>query len=127
MDRTRRTILCVEDDDLQLQLRKALFQSAGFDVLLAASGQEAVSLMESNQIDAVVLDYWMAGMDGLSVAREMKQREPRLPILLLSGVSSLPEETSQLVDACFQKSRLGPQELIDEVSALIASRNGSKK
>ena len=120
MKRTRpSTILCVEDEELQLQLRKALFESAGYRVLLAGNGQQALDLFQANPVDAVVIDYWLAGMDGVVVAREMKNLRPDVPVLVLSGSSSLPDETIDFIDRWIQKAQVEPEDLLEYVSRLI--------
>ena len=120
----RKTVLCAEDDEDQLTARKLVFESAGFDVLLARSGTEALQLFQNNHVDAVVLDYWMPRMKGLSVAREMKQLRPNTPILVLSGFSSLPDETIGVVDAWLQKRDVNPDELVAELNRLILNKSG---
>ena len=114
-----KTILCAEDDEDQLTSRRMVFESAGFHVLLARSGTEALEIFRHEHPDAVVLDYWMPGMKGLSVAREMKQLRPHTPILVLSGFSALPGETVGLVDAWLQKRDVEPDALLAEVNRLI--------
>jgi DNA-binding response OmpR family regulator len=119
---SRKTILCVEDEEQQLKLRKLLFEDAGFEVLLAQTGNQALELFRGQDVDGVVLDYWMAGMNGLAVAREMKRVRPGTPIIVVSGFTSLPGETIGLVDAWFQKSKIEPQDLVKEVKNLVRSR-----
>jgi two-component system copper resistance phosphate regulon response regulator CusR len=115
----RKTILCVEDEEQQLKLRKILFEDAGFEVLVAQTGNEALDLFRQHEVDGVVLDYWMSGMNGLAVAREMKRTRPGTPIIVVSGFTSLPGETIGLVDAWFQKSKIEPEDLVKEVKALV--------
>jgi CheY-like chemotaxis protein len=115
---TRMTVLCVEDEDQQLKLRKLLFESEGFNVLTAQTGRQALELFQANAVDAVVLDYWMAGMNGVAVAIELKRLRPTIPIVVLSGWTSLPGETIGLVDAWFQKAQIQPAELVSAVSRL---------
>ena len=115
---TRMTVLCVEDEDLQLKMRKSLFESEGFNVLTAQTGLQALELFRANAVDAVVLDYWMAGMNGMAVATELKRLRPTVPIVVLSGWTSLPGETIGLVDAWFQKAQTQPAELVSTVSRL---------
>jgi CheY-like chemotaxis protein len=121
----RKTVLCAEDDPDQLTSRKLVFESAGFDVLLARSGQEALELFQRHPVDAVVLDYWMPRMKGLSVAREMKRLRPNTPIMVFSGFSSLPDETIGLVDTWLQKRDVEPDELLAEVNRLINNARNS--
>ncbi len=116
---TRSTVLCVEDEESQLRLRKILFESAGFEVLSARTGVEALELFRANVVDLVVLDYWMAGMNGLAVATELKRLRPATPIMVLSGWTSLPGETIGLVDAWFQKAQVQPDELLTEATRLV--------
>jgi CheY-like chemotaxis protein len=115
---TRMTVLCVEDEDQQLKLRKLLFESEGFNVLTAQTGLQALELFQAHAVDAVVLDYWMAGMNGMAVATELKRLRPTIPIIVLSGWTSLPGETIGLVDAWFQKAQIQPAELVSAVSRL---------
>jgi CheY-like chemotaxis protein len=115
---TRMTVLCVEDEDQQLKLRKLLFESEGFNVLTAQTGRQALELFQAHAVDAVVLDYWMAGMNGVAVATELKRLRPTIPIIVLSGWTSLPGETIGLVDAWFQKAQIQPAELVSTVSRL---------
>lgn len=96
-------VLCADDDDNELVARKMLLESAGVQVLTARSGTEALEVFRARKPDAVVLDYWMPGMKGVSVAGEMKSLYPEIPIMVLSGFASLPDETVGVVDAWIQK------------------------
>jgi DNA-binding response OmpR family regulator len=116
---TRQIVLCVEDEDAQMALRKMLFESAGFEVLEARTGARALELFREKQISAVVIDYWMSGMNGLAVAVEMKRQSPTTPIVMLSGFASLPGEGVGAVDAWLQKARVEPEALIEQVRELI--------
>lgn len=117
-----KTVLCVEDEELQLKMRQALFESAGFTVLQARSGRVGLELFRTHHVDAVVLDYYLTGMNGTAVATEMKRLSPRTPIVMLSGFASLPGEGA-VVDAWLMKAEIEPRDLIYEVSRLIKPRN----
>jgi CheY-like chemotaxis protein len=112
------TILCVDDEELQLQMRAALFESAGFEALQARSASTALEIFRTRHIDAVVMDYWLSGTNGTKVAEEMKRLHPRIPIVMLSGFSSLPGEGS-VVDAWLRKAEVEPEALVNEVRRLI--------
>jgi DNA-binding NtrC family response regulator len=115
---TRPIVLCVDDEDSQLALRKMLFEGAGFEFLGAQSGAAALELFRSKEIAAVVLDYWMSEMKGTEIAAEMKRQRPKVPIIVLSGFALLPGEAS-LVNAWFQKGRIQPDELVREIRRLL--------
>lgn len=121
-----KTILCVEDERLQLQMRKMLLESAGFVVLEARSASEAMEIFQSRDVDAVVMDYWLSGKNGTAVAEEMKRLSPGVPIVMLSGFSSLPGE-SAIVDAWLRKAEVQPEDLINEVRRLVDRDNGTDK
>ena len=112
-----RTVLCADDEINELTARKMVLESAGYKVLTARNGKDALDVFRSTPIDAVVLDYFMPGMTGLSVAREMKDMRPEVPLIVLSGFASLPGETIGVVDAWMQKRDV--EVLLRELERLI--------
>jgi DNA-binding NtrC family response regulator len=119
-------VLCVEDEKVQLKLRKMLLESAGFDVLEAQSARSAMEIFRSSHVDAVVMDYWLSGQNGTALAEEMKGMRPRIPIVMLSGFTSLPGEEA-IVDTWMRKAEVEPEDLINEITKLIALRGGSRQ
>ena|ERR1700761_3297572 len=114
----RYTVLCVDDEALGLQIRKALLEVAGYKVLTALDGKTAINLFEKNEVHAVLLDYLMPEMDGGEVAVVMRAAKPAVPILLHSACVDLPVETVQLVSATLAKGE-GPEMLIQRLQLLI--------
>jgi len=55
----------------------------------AANGDEALLFLEHNQVDVVVLDVRMPGMDGIEVLREIKKRYPLIEVIMLTGHASM--------------------------------------
>ncbi|MFZ0807110.1 MAG: response regulator [Candidatus Sulfotelmatobacter sp.] len=122
----QKTILCVEDEELELKLRKTLFESAGYRVLEAKSASAAMDAFRSSPVDAVVMDYWLSGHggNGTALAEEMKRMQPRIPIIMLSGFTSLPGE-GVIVDAWLLKAEADPENLVNEVQRLIELRSSN--
>jgi CheY-like chemotaxis protein len=120
----KRTILCVEDEELQLKARKMLFESVGYHVLAARSVKGAMEAFTSNPVDAVVMDYWLSDQDGngTAVAEQMKRLRPLIPIVMLSGFTALPGEGA-LVDSWVRKAQMEPEKLVAEVDRLIKLRS----
>jgi CheY-like chemotaxis protein len=114
------TILCIDDEALGLNIRKAVLERAGYRVLTAVDGPTGLSLFRGNAIDGVVLDYYMPEMDGGVVAQAMRQERPEIPILLLSAYINLPGEVVSLVDMTLLKGE-GPQELLEKLRLLLGS------
>ena len=116
------TILCIDDEPAGMFARKLLLESAGHRVLQARSGPEGIRLFKSEKIDAVVLDYWMAGMKGTAVAAELKGIKPSVPIIVLSGLPEFPGEATGVVDEWMMKGNNRAEHLLDTVKTLLERR-----
>lgn len=119
-------ILCIDDEALGLQIRKAVLEHAGYRVLTALDGSSGLSTFWDQPVDVVVLDYFMPGMDGGQVAAEMRKQRPETPILLLSAYINLPPEVVQLVDHTVLKGD-GPDRLLGKIRELLErGRHGGR-
>jgi two-component system, OmpR family, alkaline phosphatase synthesis response regulator PhoP len=112
------TVLCIDDSREGLATRKLFLELKGYSVLTATDGQTGLDLIASVQIDAVILDYRMPGLSGESVAREIKSRWPRVPIVMLSGYPEVPKSAKDLSDAFVVKGT-HPNVLLSELERLI--------
>ncbi len=81
----RKLILSVDDEPGVLHSRKMILEAAGYDVVNALSGAQALGIFSTVLVDLVVLDYAMPGVNGGEVAKVFKTRRPELPILMISG------------------------------------------
>ena len=114
----RPVILCIDDEDLGLEIRKMVLEREGFTVLTARDGLTGLSVFETEPVDAVVLDYAMPGMDGGQVAVILRQRRPDLPILMLSAYVALPEDVMRVVTVAATKGD-GAFTLVDKLKELL--------
>lgn len=114
-------ILCVDDEEVGLSLRKLLLQSEGYSVFTAENGAQALDLFSSEWIDVVVLDYMMPGMNGDVVAQQMKRLKPAVPILMLSAYANLPDETLVCADKYITKNE-PPPVLLSSVTELLDAK-----
>lgn len=126
MDPKRATVLCIDDEEPGLQVRRLLLESAGYRVLSARSGVEGIKLFKSEPVDAVVLDYWMSGMNGIAVARELKRLSPSIPIMILSAYGTLLDETLGVADLWLRKGEEEPQYVLAKLSELLEQRANKK-
>ncbi len=79
-------VLVVDDDDAVREVTAGLLTDLGYNVVEAGSGGAALDLIERlDGIDAVVLDFAIPGMNGADLARELRARRPRVPILFATG------------------------------------------
>jgi CheY-like chemotaxis protein len=122
LEKTQATILCVDDEENQLTLRKLMLERAGYRVLTAESPARAIELFQTAAVDLLILDYYMPGMNGLSLAREILQQK-RLPVVVLSAYAELPGESIGTADTWIMKGA-GSEELLRRIAELLA-RNSS--
>lgn len=85
-------ILCVDDEEPALFLRKAVLQKFGFEVITAASSQQALDILAQRRVDLLLSDLLMPGLPGTELARIVKERYPDLPVVVVSGVNEMPSE-----------------------------------
>ena len=116
------TILCIDDEELGLEIRKMVLEREGYLVLTAQDGAGGLSIFESQRVDAVILDYAMPGLDGGQVAAIMRQRKPEIPILMLTAYVTLPDSVRRLVDISATKGD-GALGLIDRLREMLAARS----
>jgi CheY-like chemotaxis protein len=83
-------VLVVDDEEGVLELAREFLGRAGFDVVVAASGREAVARLAAapEGFDAAVVDLAMPGLPGERVAAELRAIQPALPLVLASGFSA---------------------------------------
>jgi CheY-like chemotaxis protein len=113
-------ILCIDDEELGLQIRKIVLEREGYRVLTALDGPKGLSVFSSEPVDAVVLDYFMPAMNGGEVAAEMRRLKPEVPIILLSAYINLPLEVIRTVDSTILKGD-GPSVLLAKVREVLPS------
>lgn len=82
---SEQTILIVEDDVTIARFVELELQHAGFDVLRAGDGATAIELVSEHDVDLVLLDLMLPGIDGLDVARFIRKRGMDMPILMLTA------------------------------------------
>ena len=88
-------VLLVDDDILVSMGAADMLLDLGHSVTEARSGLQALKLLESDSLfDVVVTDYAMPGMNGFELAHRIKERNPKLPIVLATGYAELPADRS---------------------------------
>jgi CheY-like chemotaxis protein len=112
-------ILSVDDDSRVLFARYKLLSSAGYNVISANDGVQALQLFGSNPVDLVLLDYALPMMDGGLVAEAMKEYEPDVPIIMISGVD-VPKECLTKANHSVHKGE-DPGILLDVIRDLLPS------
>jgi two-component system nitrogen regulation response regulator NtrX len=78
-------ILIIDDEKSILDSLAGILSDEGFQTVCADSGENGLKVLDEEEIDLVLLDIWMPGLDGLEVLPEIKRRQPMLPVIMISG------------------------------------------
>jgi len=83
------TLLLVEDDKNISRLLQYNLEKAGFNIFIAHSGEEALTLVEDKEPDLIILDIMLPGMDGLEVCRHLKRKKEtaHIPVVMLTAIT----------------------------------------
>ncbi len=121
---TQPVILCIDDAEVALRVRKLLLSSVGYVVLTASSGEEGLKVFEQNPVDLVIADHFLSDKSGAEIAAEMKTTKPQVPILIVSA-SEEPPAGLEFADGFLSKLD-GPDALLERVSSLLAQKADEK-
>jgi DNA-binding response OmpR family regulator len=94
------TLLCIHRDPAQLSSLK----ERGYDLVTATNGSEGLRLFMSQPVDGIVLEYYLALLDGATIASSIKQVRPEIPIVMLADNLELPDGALNSVDAVVTKA-----------------------
>ena len=121
--RMRHTILVADDEATIRALVRATLSSAGYDVIEAAGGGEALELARTARPDLIVLDLMMPGRSGLEVLREL-QADPELaatPVVMLSARTLAADREAAAADGAdrFLAKPFRPRQLVRVVADVL--------
>jgi CheY-like chemotaxis protein len=97
----RTTVLYVDDNPKSSRLLASVLGECGFQVISRNDPVEALALCRRTCFDLALLDYEMPAMTGAQLAREIKYLMPELPVVLISGRTTMPPTELEFVDAHF--------------------------
>lgn len=98
---TRTTVLYVDDNPKSSRLLASVLEECGFRVITQSDPIEALALCRRTDFDLALLDYEMPGMTGSQLAREIKFLMPDMPVILISGRTTMPPQELEFVNAHF--------------------------
>jgi CheY-like chemotaxis protein len=122
-------ILLVDDNANGLKARKMVLEELGYGIVTASNGHDALERFAPRTFDLVVTDYKMPRMDGLELIVHLRQIEPELLIILISGFvdsMGLNEENTK-ADAVIQKSANEVSHLSRAVARLLRQKSSRQK
>jgi CheY-like chemotaxis protein len=118
-------VLLLDDNPTQLSIRDLVLRRAGLKCEIATSAQSALALLRSlpgrRSIGLVITDHIMPGMDGVEFVRELREFNPGIPVIVISGLAEA-EENYQGLDVIFRVKPCDPESLIELVRTALNPR-----
>jgi DNA-binding response OmpR family regulator len=119
-DRDTARILIAEDERGISDLLSEQLHDAGFTTAIAADGERALAMAESDEFDLIVLDLGLPGRDGMSVLRELRAGGHHMPVVILTARSGLDDTVTGLEEGA---DDFIPKPFdVDEVVARVRAR-----
>jgi len=82
-------LLLVDDEERFLETTKRLLEKRGVEALTTTNGLDALTILDTQRVDVVILDVKMPGVDGVEVLRNIKQEQPLVEVIMLTGHASV--------------------------------------
>lgn len=122
-----KNILIVEDDMFMAGLLERKFKQGKFNILKASNANQARETLSSNQIDLMLLDVVLPGMDGLSFLRELKSNGKfrKIPVMITSNLGQQEEIERGLSEGAIDyivKAHSTPSEIVEKVEKVLGEK-----
>jgi DNA-binding response OmpR family regulator len=114
-------VLVVDDDPTVSDVVRRYLERADFEVTLAGDGPGALAAVEARPPDLVVLDLMLPGMDGLEVSRRLRDRDPDLPVVMLTALGEEADRVAGLSLGAddYVTKPFSPRELVLRVQSVL--------
>jgi two-component system, OmpR family, response regulator CpxR len=122
----KRTILCVDDNEQSLSIRKIMLETRGYRVIACNNGTEALERFKKGGVDLVLTDLVMPGVDGSKLIDAIKTLSPQTPAILLSGKVRIYDRDTR-ADVFLPKGMYTPVDLLERVRLLLVRKRGPKR
>jgi len=107
-------VLCVENHPEYMSALKYMLESAGYEVMTATTGWQALNLVRTQALLGVLLDYELPDAAGAVVRAEMKRIKPEVPVLLFNGVGSQTPFLLRFLDS-YLRNPERPQDVFEDL------------
>lgn len=124
--RAKKTILCIDDNEQSLSVRKFMLETRGYSVVACSNGQDALNAFNKGGIDLILSDLMMPDLDGAELVKRMKHRAPTIPAIIFSGKIKIYDKDMQ-ADVFLPKGMYAPTELLERIRVLLVRKRGPKK
>jgi DNA-binding NtrC family response regulator len=114
-------ILIVDDERIVLDSCKRVLEADGYSVILATSAEKALEAMSTDAFSLILMDIKMPGRDGMSLMREVKEKWPEVPVIIMSGyvTNETVTQVSKTDAASFIAKPFTPDELAEAIRKVL--------
>ncbi len=115
------TVLIAEDEEMVLRLTRQILRAAGYKVLEARNGRDALSILESNSwgVDVLITDQNMPVMNGDELSRIAREQKPELKIIFISGYAQRDQKPVLESGTASLEKPFGKQELLETIQRIL--------
>ena len=106
----RRSILIVDDEESIRHTLGGILADEGYEVLMAASGEDALKIVEEELPNLVLLDIWLPGIDGIETLKAIRAENPQIGVLMMSGHGT--------IETAVKATKLGAFDFIEKPLSL---------
>ena len=103
-------VLIVDDEEGIRESLSGIFEDEGYDVITARSGEEALKILKEQNMDLILLDVWLPGIDGVQTLKEIKDIKPDIPVIMISGHGN--------IDLAVKATRMGAYDFLEKPLSL---------
>jgi CheY-like chemotaxis protein/signal transduction histidine kinase len=118
----RKRLLIVEDNDVERASVQELLGAGDIEIITAGTGAEALSILEQERVDCVVLDLRLPDMSGFEILNRLRDDRADLPVVVFTGKELSPEQEAQLQELARKvviKGVESPERLLDETALFL--------
>lgn len=119
-----KAILFVDDHEVLARLSCEILEMQGYRAVCAYNAQDAIDKFQKEKFDILVTDFRMEGMNGLELAKQIHQKDPAVPVIIVTGYG--PVDGGKDVKACLQKEELFPA-LLEKIKLYLGDSEATRE
>jgi len=118
-----KAILFVDDHEVLARLSCEILEMQGYRAVSAYSAADALEKFGQEKFDILVTDFRMEGMNGLELAKQVHQKDPSVPVIIITGYG--PVDGGKDVNVCLQKEQLFPA-LLEKIKRYLGESEAAE-
>ncbi len=125
---SRYTILVVDDDFSILQVLSARLQAAGYHIVTAADGPDALAVLRKQKVDLIISDMKMPEMSGMELYEEVKKRIGHIPVIFLTAYGTIPDAVNAVKAGAvdYVSKPFDGRQLVEKIQVLLPEKTASR-